>query len=473
MKKKISIVLVLAFIIGLIPSVAKAKLVACVGNSNTYGAGIPDRTSNCYPAQLQMLLRQCDPTWETQNFGVNGATVLRQGATPYVKQAAYNQALASEPDVVIMCFGANGSRSFNRGYIEEFYVSDYISLIDAFADLPSRPQIWLCYPLKAFSGSYSISDAILRDQIIPLVDQVASLRSLPIIDFYTAFEDSPDLYQSDGIHPNPGGAKLMAEVVAASIIRGPLNPDVNGDEMVDFKDFCILAQYWSAGKSSADIAGGLCGEQSRHYEDLAGFVECWLRDTRLLAHWKLDETEGAIAHDSIGGKDGYGAPDLLWRPDGGMVGGALGLEGIDDFLFTTFSLNPAARSFGVFAWVKGGAAEQVIVSQGQGANWLCADPSGNLMTSLSAPGGGRILPQPLVSEFIITDGEWHRVGFTWDGSARALYVDDVEVASDTLHLGLAPSEGTLYIGAASNLEAGSHWWGLIDDVRVYDRAIQP
>jgi hypothetical protein len=253
----------------------------------------------------------------------------------------------------------------------------------------------------------------------------------------------------------------------------PLVVDFNGDGVVDFRDFCRLAQSWYGGESSADIAAGLSGEQSVDYEDLAGFVEYWLQNIGLIAHWKLDETEGAVAHDSIGGNDGYGTPDLLWRPDGGKVNGALELDGIDDFLFTTFSLSPAATSFSVFAWVKGGAAAEVIVSQGQGAHWLSTDPSGNFMTSLCEPVGGRFPPEPLVSESLISDGDWYRVGFTWDGSARVLYVDDVEVASDTLQQGLAGSKGTLYIGAASNLEAGTHWCGLIDDVRIYDRAIHP
>ncbi|UCG58573.1 MAG: hypothetical protein JSU70_03490, partial [Phycisphaerales bacterium] len=253
----------------------------------------------------------------------------------------------------------------------------------------------------------------------------------------------------------------------------PLVVDFNGDFKVDFKDFSILAQCWFGGESSADIAAGLLGEQSLDYEDLADLAEYWLVEFGLVAHWKLDEIEGGIAVDSIGGKDGYGAPDLLWRPEAGKVGGALELDGIDDFLFTTFSLNPAQTSFGVFTWIKGGAPGQVIVSQAGGADWLCADPSGNLMTGLCEPAGGRVLPEPLVSEFVITDGDWHRVGFTWDGSGRALYVDDVEVARDKLRFGLASSEGSLHIGAGSNLEAGSHWFGIIDDVRIYDRAILP
>ena len=37
----------------------------------------------------------------------------------------------------------------------------------------------------------------------------------------------------------------------------------------------------------------------------------------------------------------------------------------------------------------------------------------------------------------------------------------------------AGSVGGLYIGAGNNLEPGSFWSGLIDDVRIYDRAITP
>jgi hypothetical protein len=70
------------------------------------------------------------------------------------------------------------------------------------------------------------------------------------------------------------------------------------------------------------------------------------------------------------------------------------------------------------------------------------------------------------------DGAWHRVGLTWDGSNRILYVDDVEVARDT-QTSPPSSTGRLYIGAGSTLTAGSFWSGLIDEVRLYDLAVKP
>ena len=93
MKKAISLVLILALVFGLTVNLANAKLVACVGDSITYGSGISNRDYNSYPAQLNRMLQKFDNQWQTQNFGVSGATLLRNADKPYVQQSAYNQAL--------------------------------------------------------------------------------------------------------------------------------------------------------------------------------------------------------------------------------------------------------------------------------------------------------------------------------------------------------------------------------------------
>ncbi|MHC4174815.1 MAG: LamG-like jellyroll fold domain-containing protein, partial [Planctomycetota bacterium] len=125
--------------------------------------------------------------------------------------------------------------------------------------------------------------------------------------------------------------------------------------------------------------------------------------------------------------------------------------------------------FSVFAWVKGGMPSQVIFSQAGLSDWLGADTTnGSLMTELNFLFKPSL---PLQSQTVITDGNWHRIGLVWDGSNRILYVDDVEVASDTYDKGYL--FGDLQIGAGKNLEPGSFFSGLIDDVRIYDRAITP
>ena len=67
--------------------------VACVGNSVTYGYGIENRETNCYPAQLQQMLGDA---YEVENFGHSGATLLNKGYRPYTQQEAYQKALRFE-----------------------------------------------------------------------------------------------------------------------------------------------------------------------------------------------------------------------------------------------------------------------------------------------------------------------------------------------------------------------------------------
>ena len=110
---------------------------------------------------------------------------------------------------------------------------------------------------------------------------------------------------------------------------------------------------------------------------------------------------------------------------------------------------------------------------GNGDIWIGAESSdGKLMTGLVPPPVGRSVPQPLVAELIITDGEWHHVGFVWDGSYRSLFVDGIEAAKDAQPLNpMKAADGGLYIGAGKTLEAGTFFSGLIDDVRIYNQAL--
>jgi len=256
--------------------------------------------------------------------------------------------------------------------------------------------------------------------------------------------------------------------------QAPIIPivDFNYDGIVDIKDFSKLAQYWGQNESSVDIAPMAWGDGTVDMQDLTVLINYWLKEVfpvDLVAYWKLDETEGFLAHDSAGDHDGTLHGDPTWQPTAGKIDGAIELDGVDDYVSTPFVLNPADWQLSVFAWIKGSGSRQVIISQQNGLNWLGTDPFnfGWLMTELAAPGG-----RSLFSQAVITDGNWHRVGFVWDGKNRILYVDDVVVAKDAQD-SLGESQGGLYIGGGKNLEADSFWTGLIDDVRIYDRAVQP
>ncbi|MHC4241777.1 MAG: Kelch repeat-containing protein [Planctomycetota bacterium] len=253
----------------------------------------------------------------------------------------------------------------------------------------------------------------------------------------------------------------------------PLIVDFNGDGAVDSADMCFLVNYWHTDEPAYDIAPRPFGDGIVDVQDLiflAGHLFKELNDSTLVAHWALDESEGTIAQDSAGTNDAGTFGDPLWQPTDGQVDGAIQLDGIDDCVIVGSIPNPTEGPFSVLTWVKDGTPGQVVLSQIGGANWLLTDLSeGNLMTQLSNPGrsGG-----PMLSQVNITDGNWHRIGFVWDGLYRTLYVDSVAVAQDTQD-GLEGLDSGLYIGTGNFMQPGTYWSGLIDDVRIYNRAVMP
>jgi len=260
-----------------------------------------------------------------------------------------------------------------------------------------------------------------------------------------------------------------------TIVGLPKNPiDCNKDGKLDFGDFTILAAHWLETKCAQCSGADLSGNGQVDLDDIAILAENWLTFPGFVAYWALDETEGNIAHDIAGGNNGTVNGGPIWRPTGGKLYGALEFDGIDDYISTPFVLNPATGPFSVFAWIKGGAPGQVLISQtnGTGAIWLGKDSSqGKLLTALT---DSVLFTLPLVSGFVITDSDWHHVGVVWDGSRRHLYVDGAEVANDNNALRkLLSSDGGLHIGAGKTLDAAEFWSGLIDDVRIYDRAVRP
>jgi len=460
---KTQIVWVIVF---LTPWVTYATRVACVGDSNTFGFGL-ERLS-AYPVQLEGILQQCNVRWEVQNFGLNGATVLRYGDISYRRQPVCQSALAYEPDVVIFCFGPNETRSPNRMYIHEHFVADYVSLIEAFAILDTAPELWICQPLAAFSSEWTISPEIIENDIVPLVNQVAAETGIPVIDFYTVFKDAPHLYQNDGIHPTADGARLMAEIVAASITGIRTSPDLNSDGIVDSEDMCILVDHWHMNELSCDIAPPPFGDGIVDVQDLVALAKYLFTYPGAVAYWRLDETEGDVAHDSVAANDAVVIGNAIWQVDAGQIGGAIQLDGITGYVKAPPVLNPADSPFSVLGWIKCSTAGQVILSQSRGQDWLLTDSGGALMTDLKGAGQQS---KALRSQVVITDGEWHHVALTW-GDRRTLYVDEVSVAEDEPALPADISEG-VHIGAGADLESGTFFSGLIDEVRIYNRAVRP
>ena len=157
------------------------------------------------------------------NYGHISATMLSVGDLPYQNQPEYTAATTfasgagatAVVDVIIM-LGTNDSKSYNwmvgTGTRAQQFVTDCGAMVDHFASLPTHPLVYLAFPPRAFANTYGISGTIIHDQILPLIQQVATAKGVPIIDVDTPTASLSNLFP-DGVHPNDTGYALVAQVM--------------------------------------------------------------------------------------------------------------------------------------------------------------------------------------------------------------------------------------------------------------------
>ncbi|MDB6059411.1 MAG: Acetylesterase, lipase-GDSL family [Verrucomicrobiales bacterium] len=185
--------------------------VACVGDSITFGHGIKDPDRNSYPAQLAVRLGD---RWQVRNFGVNGATALKNGTRPYNDQPAFREVLSFKPNVVVIELGTNDTNAKSWPAHKNKFIADYLDLIRNFEALETKPRIYLIRPTPLFRdrGKEYDTDKILTEEVTPKINEIARRNHLQLIDLYAALDTKSALFP-DGVHPNPEGAGLMAEKV--------------------------------------------------------------------------------------------------------------------------------------------------------------------------------------------------------------------------------------------------------------------
>ena len=228
----LSIFLAFAFM-----SQAQKIKVACVGNSVTYGYGIKNRETNCYPAQLQQMLGDA---YEVENFGHSGATLLNKGYRPYTQQEAYQKALRFAGDYVIIHLGLNDTDPRAWPNYRDDFVRDYLSLIESFRKANPRCKVWVCR-MTPISHRHPRFKSGTRDWYWmeqALIEEIARIAGATLVDLQEGLYDRPDLLP-DALHPNAEGAGILARTVYGALTGdygGLQLPAIYSDRMVLQRD---------------------------------------------------------------------------------------------------------------------------------------------------------------------------------------------------------------------------------------------
>ena len=216
----------------------------------------------------------------------------------------------------------------------------------------------------------------------------------------------------------------------------------------------------------------------------------------LVGHWTLDEGSGVTAADSSGnnragavaGGPNWVTADLPAVPSG--TTSALAMDGVDDQVnITGFKGITGTGARSISAWIKtdliSTAQNKGIVSWG--ANQTTQKWTFRIQNSNGTPGTIRIEANGgyFVGNTVVTDGEWHHVAVTWenDGTPNIqdakLYVDGV-LDAELNHPATPPSasQGVAINTASSadvrigdDFQLTHNWFGCIDEVRIYDEAL--
>ena len=215
MRRKIGGIILLCTLSLLAISQQKPLKVACIGNSVTYGYGLPNRDSTNYPARLQHLL---GPGYAVKNFGVSGSTLLKKGHRPYYKTAAFGEALAFAPDIAVIHLGLNDTDPRDWPDHRDEFAPDYAWLIDTIRKVNPAVQIYICRltPIFHEHPRFKSGTRNWSWEIQALIPQIARANKTGLIDLHTPLYAHPELF-SDALHPDETGAGIIAQTIYSRI----------------------------------------------------------------------------------------------------------------------------------------------------------------------------------------------------------------------------------------------------------------
>ncbi|NOU43388.1 MAG: DUF4347 domain-containing protein, partial [Methyloglobulus sp.] len=203
-------------------------------------------------------------------------------------------------------------------------------------------------------------------------------------------------------------------------------------------------------------------------------------DANLQAHYTFNGNAKDVAPGTAQNGTLMGNANIV---NDGLRGQVLNLDGADDYVsLNSHTATFATYSQGTFAtWIKTTATgDRTIFDIGDGAtqqNFVSFYVNNGQLSFSVVDGNVSVLETH--STAIVNDGNWHHVAVTVNASGNQLYIDGV-AASRTFVVGSATtnafisslnSKTATHIGAYDNGAINGEFLGLMDDFRIYDRAI--
>ncbi len=194
-------------------------------------------------------------------------------------------------------------------------------------------------------------------------------------------------------------------------------------------------------------------------------------DLSPLAHWKLDETGGTIAVDSVGGHDGT-TSNTEWVP--GVDGGALRFNSNSDSVLVPHADELSlTNELTIAAWINkaqlwGYDGGVVKATTGSDLNYLFGTWEQNPVFGFSTATDN--WQGYYATGTTLSTNTWYHMATTFNNAADRvrIYIDGTLAQEFSTTLEPVTNSGNLMLGRTA---IGEYWPGLLDDVRLYDREL--
>lgn len=353
-----------------------------------------------------------------------------------------------------------------------------------YLDTVSPPKTWVYKP-EVYLGRDSI--AVEQSGIEQRVIIDSSLRSEYVGIWTTNYQTSPEQFVI--VTLAPGEQSEFTRTYEFST-AGSLAADSTGDLQVSADDLGELSAAWLTGPETASWnPAGDISQPADDWIDLLDFAalgQAWRRDTARpapIAHWALDEAEGAMAVDSVGNYHGtligFPAGESAWIQ--GVVGNALEFDGLDDFVDVAGGAHLRAKSiYTASAWVKTLRSPNLPLPI---MAWGGPDPHSQWLLQVDTDKRFRV---SCGSGFIsandqtVGDGKWHHIAVVLNPVDPQLpLISDVMLYVDGARTGIYNmQESQVELSSIENLLIGkSHddnwptFQGSIDEVKLYGSVV--
>ena len=229
-------------VIGQSPLDFSDKKIACLGDSITQAANLEnmeDYQQYSYPTKLAEILG----AKEVVNLGIGGSSIGRYWQDAYVER--YRE-IPEDTDLILVMGGTNDGFCLHRENVGNFeeraprtLIGDLDELMRGLKENYPNAEVVFITPLP------NVLHDILRKERPELMSQRVIVDSMialakeyefDVIDLYDSnLLDSHDAavisnYMPDGVHCNPDGYQILAEHIAADLIRLQESPDEEDGE---------------------------------------------------------------------------------------------------------------------------------------------------------------------------------------------------------------------------------------------------